>query len=110
ISASAKMVQANLLQAKSTEAIAAAQTRLATISNSLIGAQTRLTAAQAAYTRGATLAGVAATSLGRALSFVGGPAGALVLVATSLIYFTGKTKDAATATDVLSQSIENLTK
>lgn len=110
ISASAKMVQANLLQAKSTEAIAAAQTRLITISNSLVGAQTRLTAAQAAYTRGATLAGVAATSLGRALSFVGGPAGALVLVATSLIYFTGKTKDAATATDVLSQSIENLTK
>lgn len=109
ISASAKMVQANLAQAKSTEAIAAAQTRLIAISNSLIAAKGRLNAAALAYARGATLAGIAAQGLGRALSFVGGPMGAIFLAATALLYFTRSADDAADATKELTKSVENMT-
>lgn len=72
-------------------------------------ANARLSTANAQVASTATIAGRAVGALRAGMSFLGGPLGVVFLAATALFYFGQKAKEAINPTDLLAQSVENLT-
>lgn len=83
--------------------------------NNLIAAQTRAAAAAGAYAAAQTAANRVASAgaivmgtLGRAMTFLGGPVGVILLAATALYTFAGGAKEAKPPVDALAGSVNEL--
>ena len=107
--ASLEVARAELTAAAGTNAHAFA-------ANALIAAQTRAATAAGAYAAAQTAANsvarvgtVVMAGLSRAMMFLGGPLGVVLLAATALYAFSGSARDAKPPTDDLTKSVQDLT-
>jgi TP901 family phage tail tape measure protein len=83
----------------------------ATVSvNKFTGAITRSTVQARTATVATQLMAKAATAAGSAMALLGGPVGIISIAVASLISYAMNSKDAATANEVLSESVDNLTR
>lgn len=81
----------------------------ATAARAASAANVALASSSNAVSIGATLASRAVGLLGKGLAFLGGPVGVAFLAAAAILHFATQTKEAINPTDLLTQSIEDLT-
>lgn len=111
----ASYAAATLSSAKASVAAATGIKKLALAENLLVPAQVKAAAAAAAHTKAlsslktaATGATVAAKGLKTVMAFLGGPVGAITTAVTALALWSLTSKTAATDTDTLSRSTDDL--